>query len=58
MTHTLLASIGSLLADPSQYHNIIRALQYGTITRPNIFFFYQQILPIYAIPNNFSLASY
>ena len=37
-SHTLSVSDGSLLADPSQYRNIVGALQYCTITRPDIFF--------------------
>ena len=37
-SHTLSASKGSLLADPSQYRNIVEALQYCTITRPDISF--------------------
>ena len=32
-SHTLFAFIGSLLADPSQYHSIVEACQYCTITR-------------------------
>ena len=37
-SQTLYASDGSLLADPSQYHNIVGTLQYCTITRPDISF--------------------
>ncbi|RVW77515.1 Retrovirus-related Pol polyprotein from transposon RE1 [Vitis vinifera] len=37
-SHTFSASEGSLLADPSQYRNIVGALQYCTITRPDISF--------------------
>ena len=38
ISHTLSASKGSLLADPSQYRNIVEALQYCTITRHDISF--------------------
>ena len=37
-SHTFSASEGSLLVDPSQYRNIVGALQYCTITRPDISF--------------------
>jgi len=35
--HTLLSlTNGELLADPSEYHTMINALQYLTMTHPNI----------------------
>ena len=37
-SHTLFVFDGSILADPSQYRNIVGALQYCTITRPDISF--------------------
>ena len=33
ISHTLFAFKGYLLADPSQYHNIVESCQYCTITR-------------------------
>ena len=37
-SHTLFVFDGSILADPSQYRNIVGALQYCTITRHDISF--------------------
>ena len=51
--HTLSISYGSLLGDPSQYRSIVRALQYCTITRPDISFFVNKLCQFMQSPTNF-----
>ena len=52
-SHTLSVSYGSLLGDPSQYRSIVRALQYCTITRPDISFSVNKLCQFLQSPTNF-----
>jgi hypothetical protein len=43
VTHSKLSADGVLVADPSHYRSLARALHYLTFTRPNIAYAVQQI---------------
>ncbi|RVW13138.1 putative mitochondrial protein [Vitis vinifera] len=48
---------GDPLLDPSEYHHTVGALQYITLTRPNIAYSVNQLCQTYASPNYSSLDS-